>query len=202
MAKKKSAKAETSPSGEVYQFKITLLGTDPPIWRRVQVRDGILEELHVVIQIAMGWTDSHMHEFRVGDRSFADPGMMQDTFGELECSDSTTTRLSDVLFDGEGERKKDKLIYLYDFGDSWEHEVKFEKKVEAEPKVKYPQCVEGERACPPDDCGGVWGFADFVEAMADPKHPEHRSLKEWFGGKFDPAKFSAEAVNKTLKRYF
>jgi hypothetical protein len=185
-----------APKDEVYQLKITLLGTDPPIWRRVQVRDGVLEDLHDVIQIAMGWTNSHMHQFHVGRTIYAEPRLMEETFDELECADSTRTMLSDVLFS-----EKEKLIYEYDFGDSWEHAITFEKKVEPEPKVKYPHCIGGERACPPDDCGGVWGFVDFVAVMADPKHPEHRELKQWYGGKFDPEKFSVRTVNGDLNRY-
>ena len=110
--------------------------------------------------------------------------------------DEDGIRLSQV-FTG---KKKARIVYEYDFGDSWQHEIVLEKTLEPEPKVKYPRCVEGARACPPEDCGGIWGYADFLEAISDPKHPDHRDMKEWIGGKFDPEKFSVDAVNKELRR--
>jgi Plasmid pRiA4b ORF-3-like protein len=96
--------------------------------------------------------------------------------------------------------RKVRFTYEYDFGDSWQHEIVLEKTLEPEPKVKYPRCIEGARACPPEDVGGIWGYADFLQAVSDPKHESHRDMKEWIGGKFDPEKFSVEAVNKELRR--
>jgi hypothetical protein len=157
-----------------------------------------LEQLHEYLQIVMGWTNSHMHHFRVEDRLYGDPRLMDATFGELKYADTTRTRLSDILPE---HGRRFAFLYEYDFGDSWEHEILFEKAVEPEPKAKYPRCLEGERACPPEDVGGVWGYADFLEAMANPKHESHRDMKEWIGGKFDPEKFSVVAVNRELRRY-
>jgi hypothetical protein len=185
--------AASGATGAVYQFKVTLLGVKPPVWRRVQVPDGTLDDLHSVIQVAMGWHNSHMHQFIIDGDYY---GAV--TVGELDVEDEEAVRLSRLL----AGKKTYRFGYEYDFGDSWEHEVVFEKAVEREPKVKYPYCVDGARACPPEDCGGVWGYADFLEAMADPKHPSHRDMKEWYGVKFDPEKFSAEAVNRELRRYF
>ncbi len=185
-------------TGQVYQFKVTLLGSNPPIWRRIQVENCTLEKLHEYLQIVMGWTNSHMHHFRVEDRLYGDPALLEMTFGELKYADSTRTKLSDILPE---HGRRFAFLYEYDFGDSWEHEILFEKAVVPEPKAKYPRCLEGERACPPEDVGGVWGYADFLEAMADPKHENHRDMKEWIGGKFDPDKFSVVAVNRELRRY-
>ena len=191
----KAKRAETT--GEVYQFKITLLETKPPVWRRIQVGDCILDKFHEHIQTAMGWTNSHMYHFRINETLYGDPMLLEETFGELQYKDSTTTRLNDILpVSGEQFR----FEYEYDFGDGWLHEVLCEARLRAEPGKRYPLCLEGARACPPEDCGGVWGYADFLEAIADPKHPEHREMKMWIGGRFDPEKFSVDKVNRELRR--
>jgi hypothetical protein len=117
---------------------------------------------------------------------------------ETETEDEEDILISQVAEMG----RKVRFTYEYDFGDGWQHEVALEKTLEPEPKVKYPKCVEGARACPPEDCGGIWGYADFLEAIADPKHENHREVKEWVGGKFDPEKFSVEVVNKGLRQSF
>jgi hypothetical protein len=180
---------------QIYQLKITLKDLKPPIWRRVQVPDGSLGALHEVIQIAMGWTDMHLHEFIVrgdhyGPRSPDDLG-----FGaEMETEDEDAVLLSQIL------RRSRKFRYVYDFGDGWQHEIEFEGVVEREPKIKYPRCVEGKRACPPEDVGGPWGYADFLEAIGDPRNEQHEELLEWVGGEFDPAEFSIEKVNEQLRQ--
>ncbi len=182
---------------EVYQLKITLLDTKPPIWRRIQVGNVTLNRLHEDIQTAMGWTNSHMHHFRIDEVLYGDPMLMAETFEELNYRDSTTTRLSDILpQDG----KQASFEYEYDFGDGWAHEVLFEGRLPAEPKKKYPLCLEGKRACPPEDCGGVWGYAEFVEAIKDPEHEQHDELLEWVGGKFDPEKFDPAAATRAMKK--
>lgn len=177
-------------STTVYQLKITVADIEPAIWRLVEVPDCSLGELHVVIQAAMGWEHSHMHQFILNGKYYGPAG--------LDAENEDGIRLSQI-FTG---RKKPQLIYEYDFGDSWRHEIVLEKTLDPEPKVKYPRCVEGARACPPEDCGGAWGYADFLEAMADPKHENHRDMKEWIGGKFDPEKFSVYMVNKELRQAF
>jgi len=184
-------------TGEVYQFKITLRETKPPIWRRFQVPDCTLGALHEVIQTVMGWEHSHMHQFIINNAYYGEA-----VFGEmepdLEMKDEDGILLSQIIKEV---KKKVRFVYEYDFGDGWQHEILFEKSVEAEPNGKYPRCLEGERACPPEDVGGVWGYVDFLEAMGNPKHEEHRNMKEWIGGKFDPEKFSVDAVNKGLRKY-
>jgi hypothetical protein len=180
-----------------YQFKITLLKSSPPIWRQIQVRDCTLDKLHEHIQTAMGWTNSHLHHFRIGEQLFGDPDLMQENFEEMEYRDSTTTRISDILpKTGKGFH----FQYEYDFGDSWYHEVLFEGVVRANPKVKYPLCLEGERACPPEDCGGIWGYANFLEAIQNPDHEQHEELLDWVGGSFDPEEFDPAKATKAMKK--
>ena len=188
----------TSPAGtgEVFQFKITLLDSQPAIWRRIQVKDCTLDELHEHIQTAMGWTNSHLHHFRINGMPYGDPMLMEETFEELNYKDSTRTMLSDIIPQrGKGRR----FEYEYDFGDSWLHEVLFEGRTRAEPNQQYPLCLEGARACPPEDVGGVWSYAVFVEAISDPENEAHDERLEWVGGKFDPESFNPAAATKRMR---
>lgn len=175
----------------VYQLKITLTGLKPTIWRRVEVADDVtLAKLHQIIQVAMGWIDSHLHMFSFGRVSYGVP----DPDYDEDVRDERRYKLSQLLV-----APKEKLLYEYDFGDSWTHEVLLEKVLPPEPGATYPRCTAGKRACPPEDCGGVWGYAEFVEAIADPEHPEHDELLEWVGGEFDPAAFDVDEVNVGLR---
>jgi hypothetical protein len=184
-------------TGNVYQFKITLQDIQPPVWRRIQVQDCTLDKLHEHIQTAMGWTNSHLHHFRINDKLYGDPMLMAETFEELNYADSTTTRLGDIL-PRNGERFG--FAYEYDFGDSWEHEVLFEGSLPAEPGRRYPLCVEGERACPPEDVGGSWGYMDFLEAISDPEHEQHDDMLNWIGRKFKPEAFNPVIATREMKR--
>lgn len=178
----------------VYQLKITLLGIQPPIWRRIQVADCTLDRLHEAVQTAMGWTNRHLHQFEIDGMRYGDPQLLDDGFGELECEDSLATRLSKLL----GRRKKGfRFRYEYDFGDGWEHEIQLEDQLPAEPKTKYPQCVDGARACPPEDCGGVWGYADLLKVLGNSKHKEYERLSEW-AGQIDPEAFNPRAATATM----
>ncbi len=181
----------------VYQFKITLLDIKPPIWRRIQVPDGTLDELHEHIQTAMGWTNSHLHQFEIGRQRFGDPEMLDDGWGDHDFIDSRKTRLSKLL---EKKRRSFRFVYEYDFGDGWQHEIVYEGPHSPETGLKYPRCLEGALACPPEDCGGPWGYGDFLQAIRDPKHENHADLLEWIGGEFDPAAFSAAATTKDMNR--
>lgn len=181
-------------TGSIYQFKVTLKGSKPPIWRRFQMADGTLGELHNVLQDVMGWTNSHLHQFIIGGEYHGVPA--DDDFGlDIEVLDEEDTLVSQVA----SGKAKPRFSYEYDFGDDWQHEIVLEKVLAPEPDAQYPRCLDGARACPPEDCGGLWGFADFVQAMADPNHESHDEMKEWFGSVFDPEKFSVETVNKRLK---
>jgi hypothetical protein len=181
----------------VYQFKITLLESRPPIWRRIQVKDCALDKLHERIQTAMGWTNSHLHDFKIGGKDYGDPLLLYENFEEFDYGDSTVTKLSDILpRDG----RRFRFEYQYDFGDGWRHEVLFEGCLRAERGKRYPVCLEGARACPPEDVGGVWGYADLVEAIADPENEDRDGLLAWAGGQFDPEAFDPVKATKRMWR--
>jgi Plasmid pRiA4b ORF-3-like protein len=188
---------KANPTDTVYQFKITLLESHPPIWRRIQVNDSTLDKLHEHIQTAMGWSNSHLHHFKVGEQRYGDPELLQENFEELAYEDSTTRQLSDIL---PKTGKRFRFAYEYDFGDSWYHEVLFEGRVAADSKAKYPLCLKGARACPPEDCGGVWGYAEFVEAIQNPNNEQHEEMLEWVGGAFDPEDFNPAAATRSMKK--
>lgn len=179
---------------KIYQLKVSLLGTDPPIWRRVLVpADMTLAKLHNVLQIAMGWSDEHMHEFRSGQRRFGRPEQAGPFMSTPRIESERTMVLSAVL-----QRVGAKMIYTYDFGDSWEHGILLEKQLVAEPHTTYPICMDGQFACPPEDCGGIPGYYDLLDALADPTHPRHEDLCDWIGGEFDAENFSTDDVNRLL----
>lgn len=183
-------------SERLYQFKITLLDYRPPIWRRIQVKDCTLDKFHERIQTAMGWTNSHLHQFEVGGAVYGDPELIDQDFDECFYYDSTITRLSEIIpKDG----KRFRFKYEYDFGDGWEHEIWFEGCLRAEKAARYPVCLEGERACPPEDVGGVWGYPEFLAALADPHDERHDEYLEW-AGPFDPEAFDAEKATKRMRR--
>jgi hypothetical protein len=193
----KRARAKSAiDKGTVYQFKITLVGSKPPIWRRIQVYDGTLDKLHEHIQTAMGWTNSHLHEFEIGGEVFGDPDLLGDGFDRFYGFDSTKTMIRSIVpTSGRGI----KFRYRYDFGDSWEHVVEFEGTQPAEKDTKYPVCITGKRACPPEDVGGIWGYQDFLKAIQNPKHKEHREMLEWCGGQFDPEEFDAAEASAAMQ---
>jgi hypothetical protein len=194
-AKKTSVK-DTSRN-VVYQFKITLLDSRPPIWRRILVPDGTLDDLHEAIQTAMGWTNSHLHQFEIARKRYGDPELLDDGWGDSEVISTLDTPLSELLG---GKRPPKKFHYEYDFGDGWEHLIEFEGAAPAESGKKYPCCVEGARACPPEDCGGVWGYAHFLEVMGNPRHEEHEFLSEWIGGEFGPEEFNPAEASKSMRK--
>ena len=151
-----------------------------------------LGAFHDVIQVAMGWTDSHLHQF-IANKVFY--GIPDDDFG-LEMEDESKYKLSQLL-----KKEKDSLIYEYDFGDSWEHKILLEKILPFDTKIALPVCIKGKRACPPEDCGGIWGYEELLETISDPKHPEHEDMLEWLGGEFDPEEFDLEEINGDLAEY-
>lgn len=186
---------QASSVTKLYQFKITLLDSEPPIWRRIQIQDCTLDELHEHIQTAMGWTNSHLHQFEIDGERYGDPELLNDDFGDVECEDSTRMKLSEIL---PVSGKRFRFMYEYDFGDGWQHEIFFEGCPVPEKRKKYPLCLEGERACPPEDVGGVWGYAELLEALGDPQHERHDELMEW-AGSIEPDKFNAATATKRMK---
>lgn len=179
---------------EIYQMKVTLLDTRPPIWRRLLVPSGFtLEDLHSVVQAAMGWDDSHMHEFRIGQKRFGKSHPSDRLMGLDPVGNERTTHLFMVLG-----KIRAKVKYVYDFGDSWEHAIVVEKVLPPEPGVAYPLCVGGKLHGPPEDCGGIPGYYNLLEALHDPKHQDHEELLAWVGGEFNPEAFSVEEINRRL----
>lgn len=184
-------------AGHVYQLKITLKAIRPPIWRRFQVPvDTTLARLHLIIQRVMGWTNSHLHEFVVDRRRYGTGLREWREVGAPEVLNERRFTVADVAPTA-GRR----LEYTYDFGDSWEHDIRVEKILPAEPGQRYPVCLAGARACPPEDCGSYPGYIGFLEAIGDPRNPEHEDMLQWIGGHFDPEAFNVEAVNRALLRF-
>jgi hypothetical protein len=175
----------------VFQLKVTLRGIRPPIWRRVLVPSNLtLLQLHDVLQVLMGWTDSHLHQFEAAGNFYGTP----DPELEVERKNERKVRLNEVLH-----HPKDRMAYEYDFGDSWEHELVLEKIVPRAPRVRYPVVTGGKRACPPEDVGGVWGYGHFLEAVSDSQHPDHEDMVEWSGEGFDPEAFDVGAANRAFR---
>ena len=196
LEKKVAKKSSPKPTKNIYQFKITLLGIEPRIWRRIQIPDCKLNTLHYHIQAAMGWSNSHLHHFVIERARYGIPKWLDDPHVRTKVIDSTKTKLSDIL-PADSERMKFK--YTYDFGDYWEHEVSYEGTVEPYAKTKYPICIEGERACPPEDCGGIGGYEYLLEVLDDPNHEEHQGMKEW-AGELDPEKFVLKIATVRMVR--
>lgn len=180
---------------DIYQIKVTLKHSDPPIWRRIQVSSNTtLHKFHRILQVVMGWYDSHLHQFIIRGTYYTDPDSYDD-WGEVENKNERPVKLSQVS------GMKTRFIYEYDFGDGWEHEILIEKILPPQKGMRYPVCLAGKRACPPEDCGGIWGYADLLEAIQNPKHPEHKEMLEWVGGKFDPEAFDLDRINRQLKDF-
>ncbi len=198
----------------IYQLKITLRGSKPPIWRRVLVSGhSTLADLHEIIQIVMDWDEAHLHEFEINKIRYSDPLVALDG-----AQNETRVRLKEVI-----SREKMKFHYVYDFGDDWDHEILVEKILPPDPEKEreLPVCLKGKRACPPEDVGGMGGYYYFLEAIQDPEHPEHEILSEWikaaeyFPGEeedenvseeapetpvFDPEFFDLELINEFLAK--
>ncbi|HEX6087278.1 MAG TPA: plasmid pRiA4b ORF-3 family protein [Thermoanaerobaculia bacterium] len=174
-----------------YQLEITLQDVDPPIWRRVVVpADLTLADLHHVIQIVMGWSDYHLHDFTIRGRRYALPH--EENYDHP--ANEETTRLRDVV------KARSRFTYQYDFGDDWVHVIRVEKATADTTDVE-PVCIDGARACPPEDSGGPFGYAEKLEAFARPRRRATAYLREWMGD-FDAEAFDLAAVNKQLRDFF
>ena len=186
------------PAGErLYQFKITLKGIWPPIWRRIQVKDSSLDKLHEDIQTAMGWTNSHLHQFMIRGVLHGDPDLLCEGWeDEVQPVDSLHTKISTVIPE---DGRRFRFEYEYDFGDGWKHEILFEGCLRAERGARYPLCVDGARACPPEDVGGISGYEEYLAVLADPEHEEHESFRRW-RGPFDSEKFDVDKATKRMRR--
>ncbi len=200
------SKSRTKKSEHVLQFLVILAETEPPIWRRILVPAAYsFWDLHVAIQDAMGWLDCHLHEFRVWNPAL---GKIQeigypdeDGYGKA-VSASWSVPVWPLARDSGLP-----IVYTYDFGDNWRHVVAYEDMEPAEAGVAYPRCISGAGKCPPEDCGGIGGFVEFLTAMSNKRHPEHKSYVEWIGGMYDPKEFDPQKVQfddpkKRLKAAF
>jgi len=175
----------------VYQLKVSLLDSPVPIWRRFQVESATtLQRLHHLLQTVMGWTDDHLHGFRLPQSGRTGS---RRRYLPVEDEDERTTRLADVL-----RRPKDSFLYEYDFGDGWQHEIILEEVLVPSSTVRYPMVVDGRGACPPEDVGGVSGYDHFLEVINDPQHPEHEEMNDWCEPGFDPSVFDVKAVNRAF----
>lgn len=174
----------------VYQLDIRLTGIEPPIWRRILVSDQIsLASLHLLFQIVMGWEHSHLHQFIVDGIRYGEPDPEYDE----EMKDERRSTLHTIA------REKDaSFVYEYDFGDGWQHPVTVEDIWTRTEQMLVPRCLDGKRACPPEDCGGTGGYQNLLEVLRDRRHPEYRQLRTWVGSHFDPELFSVQAVNSAL----
>lgn len=178
------------PGRSVFQLRITLEDVVPIVWRRLIVPGTVrLAKLHSMFQAAMGWTESHLHSFTIGDQRY---GMCYDDFPEDEIDEKDVTVLRAI-----GAHRR--FSYEYDFGDSWDHEIVVEDAARSPLGLKHAVCLAGENACPPEDCGGAGGYAHLLEPIGDPGHDDHDHLVEWLGGGFDPTAFDVVAVNVALQ---
>ncbi|MEO0984072.1 MAG: plasmid pRiA4b ORF-3 family protein [Cyanobacteria bacterium J06639_14] len=175
----------------VLRWQVWLADSDPPIWRRFQVSEqATLDHLHHVLQRVMGWQNSHLHTFDIRGDRYAPPfdPPLENT------QDSTAVALADFKF-----KPDSRFTYLYDFGDGWLHLLTLEAILDADESLIVPYCLEGERACPPEDCGGVWGYEELLEQLGDPEAPDYEELLDWLGGDFDPESFPVATVNQQLQ---
>jgi hypothetical protein len=184
------------PPDTIYRLKVTLRDIRPPIWRRVEVPGHVsLHALHEILNEAMGWTDSHLHDFEIGGVEYTVPD--DDMDPDRPAEDDRRWRL-DAVVTGVGTP----FLYRYDFGDDWRHDVLVEAIDPPDPAVAYPRVTAGRRRCPPEDCGGPWGYAELLAVLADPGDPEHASTLESIGGTIDPEAFSIEDTNQVLLERF
>jgi len=179
---------------KVYQFKITLKGIKPSIWRRIQVPQiNSFWDLHVAIQNAFGWLDSHLHNFEIRNPQ---TGLIEEIgipdeegWSDIEIIPEWGRKISRYFTE-----KNKNARYVYDYGDNWEPNIKLEQILSRDPKSKYPICIGGKRACPPEDCGGVPGYEDFLEIIMNPNHESYEEMMEWIGGHFDSEHFDSDEV--------
>ena len=182
-------------AARIYQLRIALPYIAPPIWRRIEIPGAMTFcHLHDAIQKAMGWEDCHLWAFYVGKTEVSPASEQLDFPGVPRAQPADETTLDQMLAG-----RRIKFRYVYDMGDDWLHELKVEKVFAPEANVAYPRCTGGERACPPEDCGGFPGYFHLLEAMADPKHPEHDEMLDWIGEEWDSEAFDLDAVNAVLR---
>jgi len=178
---------------QIIELRVELLELRPTVWRKLLVPSWItLAKLHQLLQVAMGWTNSHLHQFKIGAVCY---GFPDEDWPERSPRDDRKAILADSLSD-----ELTGFHYEYDFGDGWEHAIRIERFRALDEVRHYPLCVAGANACPPEDVGGTHGYLEFLQAITDPTHEEHDNYLAWCGGLFDPAAFDVNAVNASLRR--
>jgi hypothetical protein len=195
-------------SKSVYQFKISLEESDPCIWRRIRVPETYtFWDLHIAIQDAMGWTNSHLHEFEIINPQTG----MKAQIGIPDNMDSDRIlpgweQNIAAYFSPKNKGEHKAALYIYDFGDDWQHTIVLEE-ILPQAKVRYPLCTGGSQACPPENSGGVWGYEEILDTLRDPNHPYYQDIREWVGESFNPETFTPDQViftdpSKRLKIFF
>lgn len=178
---------------KVFQFKISLLGIEPEIWRRIQISDlCTFWTLHVAIQDAMGWQDCHMHEFIITDTSSNQELHVGIPFDD--DPDEYRPLAGWELMVRHYLQENPIMSYIYDFGDNWMHRIEFEGAYDKVANNQYPVCLDGQRNCPPEDVGSITGYTNFLKSLKNKRHPQHKINLRWIGGKFDPEQFDAATV--------
>ncbi len=191
----RGGKVMKKKNDQVYQFKITLKDIKPLIWRRIQVpKTYTFWDFHVAIQDVMGWFDSHLHEFEITNSLSGTKTVIGIPNEDVDFANHKTLpgwkqKIADYF-----SKENKSANYVYDFGDNWEHEIILEEILTKENNVAYPICIKGERACPPEDCGGSYGYEDFLKIIGDPDDEQHEEMLEWVGGEFDPKHFDPRKI--------
>jgi hypothetical protein len=183
-------------STKTYQIKVTLMNIRPPIWRRLLVNSDIkLDSFHSILQDAMGWANCHLHQFQQADVLYGMASEQEDLmdFG-MQAKQEGQYRLSNLL-----KREKDSFFYEYDFGDSWRHKIVLEKILPLDKDAPTAKCIKGKRACPPEDCGGPWGYQALLQTLSDPSHEDFDEVHEWIGEEFDPERFDLARTNHLIE---
>lgn len=181
---------------KIFQIQIALKGFKPKIWRRVLIpSDLLLTHFHKIIQTTMGWSNSHLHQFIKNRTYYSIKHPDDDMWGNNNIDyKKKKIRICDLI-----NSEKEKITYEYDFGDGWEHYIILEKVLPIDNRIKYPICLTGKMNCPPEDCGGIWGYANMLEILEQPDHEEYKNMIEWLGEEFDPEYFDKDLVNVLLK---
>ena len=180
---------------KVFQLKVTIRDIRPPVWRRIRVSGRItFYRLHKIIQDLFAWEDYHLHEFILSGVHYGDPADYAEMEPDYEHRDETRHTLGRIL-----KKEKETFEYIYDYGDYWRHGIVVEKIEYADSTESLPVCLAGRRSGPPEDCGGPWGYAEFLEAIRDPEHERHEEFTNWIGGSFDPEALTLAEVNRAIK---
>ena len=178
----------------IYRIHVSLLDIKPVIWRRVELSSQTtLKQFHRILQITMGWEDHHLHEFRVGTKRYGIPDPDYDDPGDVIVESKVL--LSEVL-----PLKGAEICYVYDFGDNWQHQIELEEIIPTQPEGEYPRVTNGARSCPPEDSGGISGYAKLLEILVNPTHEEHEDMRGWAGERFNAEVFSLKEINRRLRR--